>query len=432
MPLQIVLRTAWNSILANKLRAGLTALGVMIGVASVIATLALGKGAQAAVQASFRSLGSNQIQINKKMSFGQDNTNTSNYKNLTYEDGLQLPAAVPLVSDVEMTVQTSATVRYGRNSEDGINIIGSTANALNRLVSSGSVQPLNWPGGRQLTAQDFIGEGRFFTPAEVLANSPVCVIGYQTAQDLFEGDDPIGQSIWIGRRTFQVIGVLAQLEPTDPTSISGSQANMLIDMPIGTAINDLFTQDTSVAIIANVKNESEIGQAEQEITSYLRKRHNIVPDSQGVYNDDFTLTTQNDILGAQQAAANTFALLLAAMAAISLIVGGIGIMNVMLISVSERTREIGIRLAVGARQRDIIAQFLLEAVILSAASGLLGIVIGILAIPLAASLNNGQALLAPESIPLSFAVALLTGIAFGIYPAIRASQLDPIEALGYE
>jgi putative ABC transport system permease protein len=426
------MRTAWNSIFANKLRAGLTALGVVIGVASVIATLALGNGAQAAVQASFRALGSNQIQINQKMTYGQNNASTAAYKPLTYEDGLGMLQAVPRITNASMSVNTSATVRFGRNSEDGINVVGSTADALSKLVSSAPIQPRSWAGGRDLTAQDFMGEGRFFSPAEVQANSPVCIIGYQTAQDLFEGDDPIGLSLWIGRRTFQVIGVLADLEPTDPTNYSADQVNKQIFLPIGTAINDLFTTAPDVNIIATVKNENQIPQAEKEITSYLRQRHNIAPDSQGVHNDDFTLTTQNDILGAQQAAANTFALLLAAMAAIALTVGGIGIMNVMLISVSERTREIGVRLAVGARQRDIIAQFLLEAVILSAASGLIGIVIGILAIPLAATLNQGQAVLAPGSIPLSFAVALLTGIVFGIYPAVRAAQLDPIEALGYE
>ncbi len=384
MPIRYVFRTAWNSLIASKLRAGLTALGVVIGVASVITTLALGNGAQAAVRASFRALGSNQIQINQKMTFGPSTATTAAYKPLTYEDGLGMLEAVPLISSVSMTVNTSASVRYGRNSEDGISVNGTTADVLSKLAITARIQPVNWAGGRDLTAQDFIGMGRFFSPAEVQTNSPVCVIGYQTALDLFEGDDPIGQSIWIGRRTYQVIGVLADLESTDPTNNSADLLNKQIFLPIGTAINDLFTTVPDVNMVATVKNENQIPQAKQEITSYLRQQHNIAPDSQGVYNDDFTLTTQNDIIGAQQAAANTFALLLAALAAIALTVGGIGIMNVMLISVSERTREIGVRLAVGARQRDIIAQFLLEAVIISAASGLVGILIGILTIPAAA------------------------------------------------
>ncbi len=431
MPVYLLLRTAWNDILANKLRATLTALGVIIGVASVIATLALGNGAREAVKASFRSLGSNQIQIQTKMDFSQGQSQPVG-KNLTYEDGLGLPKAAPQIQDVEMTVGTSASVRYGRNSEDSVNVMGTTANALDKLVSGGALQPAGWPQDQPLTAQSFMGQGRFFSPAEVLENAQVCVIGYQTALDLFEGDNPIGESIWIGRKTYQVIGVMAQLVPTDPSSNSADQANTLVYLPIGTAIENLFSQTPAVNVIADVKDENQINQAEAEIRSYLRQQHAVAPDANGVYEDDFTLTTQNDILGAQQAAAQTFALLLAAIAAISLIVGGIGIMNVMLISVTERTREIGIRMAVGARQRDITLQFLLEAVLLSAASGLLGILFGILAIPIGATLNRGQALLEPGSIPLSFAVALLTGIVFGLYPALRASRLDPIQALGYE
>jgi putative ABC transport system permease protein len=173
-------------------------------------------------------------------------------------------------------------------------------------------------------------------------------------------------------------------------------------------------------------------EAKAQVETYLRQRHAIEKDAAGSYNDDFDLTTRRDILGAQQKAARTFSLLLAAMASVSLIVGGIGIMNVMLVSVTERTREIGIRIAVGARRRDIVAQFLLEAMLLSAGGGVLGVALGIVTIPLAASLNQGIALLAPDSIPLAFGVALLTGIIFGLYPAVRASRLSPIEALRYE
>ena len=155
-------------------------------------------------------------------------------------------------------------------------------------------------------------------------------------------------------------------------------------------------------------------------------------DELGDFEDDFELTTRQEILGAQQAAARTFSFLLAAMATVSLVVGGIGIMNVMLVSVTERTREIGVRLAVGAQSGDIVRQFLLEAVLISAAGGVLGTAVGILTVPLAASLNRGVALLDPTSIPLAFGVALLTGLIFGLYPAVRASRLDPIEALRYE
>jgi putative ABC transport system permease protein len=175
-----------------------------------------------------------------------------------------------------------------------------------------------------------------------------------------------------------------------------------------------------------------MAEAREAISSFLRRRHDIDKDEIGEWKDDFEMTTRQDLLGAQQEAARTFSFLLAAMATVSLVVGGIGIMNVMLVSVTERTREIGVRLAVGARPQDIIAQFLLEAVLISAFGGLLGIAVGVLIIPLVANLNQGVALLAPGSIPLAFGVALLIGLVFGLYPAVRASRLDPIEALRYE
>ena len=203
-------------------------------------------------------------------------------------------------------------------------------------------------------------------------------------------------------------------------------------MPISTAIRAFYETEPSVTITAYVRDEKRMNEAKAQIVTYLRERHAIEKNEAGNYEDDFNVTTRQDILGAQQEAANTFALLLAAMAVVSLGVGGIGIMNVMLVSVTERTREIGTRLAVGAQRGDIVGQFLLEAILLSAGGGVLGIAAGILTIPLAAALNQGMALLAPASIPLAFGVALCTGVIFGLYPALRASRLDPIEALRYE
>jgi len=185
-------------------------------------------------------------------------------------------------------------------------------------------------------------------------------------------------------------------------------------------------------MVVHVKDAGRIEEAKEQISNYLREQHQIEQDADGNYQDDFDMTTRNDILGQQQDAARTFSLLLAAMATVSLLVGGIGIMNVMMVSVTERTREIGVRLAVGAKQRDIVRQFLLESILISASGGLVGIVVGILVIPLAAVLNQGVALLYPGSIPLAFGVAVLIGIVFGLYPAIRAARLDPIEALRYE
>ena len=430
MSLADLIRTSLRGVSANKLRAALTMLGIIIGVASVIAMLALGNGARAAVDARFRFLGANQVQISTVMAI-DDEQFVSAGKNLTYEDGLLMPGEVELVGSVDMSIGAAAKARFGRATLD-LNISGVTANALERVVSAGEVQPADRQDGEALTIDSYLAQGRFFTPGEVLENGPVCVLGSQTATDLFGGDDPLGQTIWVNRNRCEVIGVLAELEHVDESQRYRSNPNLNLFMPISTVIQMFYEEEPSIQITAFVNDESRMDEAKVKIREYLRRRHDIQPDENGEYQDDFNLTTRKDILGAQQEAANTFSLLLAAMAIVSLIVGGIGIMNVMLVSVTERTREIGVRMAVGAHPRDIILQFLLEAILISIGGGLLGVLVGILSIPVAASLNSGMALLEPGSIPLALLVSVIVGILFGIYPALRAARLDPIEALRYE
>jgi putative ABC transport system permease protein len=425
-----LLRASLRGVSANKLRAALTMLGIIIGVASVIAMLALGNGARAAVESRFRFLGADQVQISAAMAIDDDQLVPAG-KNLSYEDGLLMPDEVELVRKVDMSVTGSGKIRFGRATLD-MSVGGVTANGLENLVTAGEVQPANWPEGQGLTVEDFIASGRFFTPIEVLERAAVCVIGSQTATDLFAGDDPIGQTIWVSRNRCEVIGVLAEMETVDESQRYRVDPNSTLLMPISSVIEMLYEDEPSIMITAFVKDESRMDEAKAQIKAYLRGRHEIEPDANGEYTDDFNLTTRKDILGAQQEAANTFSLLLAAMAIVSLIVGGIGIMNVMLVSVTERTREIGVRMAVGARSRDIISQFLLEAILISIGGGLLGVLLGILSIPLAASLNQGMALLQPSSIPLALFVSVLVGVLFGMYPALRAARLDPIEALRYE
>ena len=430
MSLLDLLRTALRSVVANKLRAVLTMLGVVIGVASVIAMLALGNGARAAVAATFQSLGANQIQIGQRFAM-EDGEFQGVGEKLTYTDGLEIADTIPLVERVEMSASKTLKARFGKNTVE-VNAIGTTRDALEGIASSGDIQPVGWKNNVPLTAEDFIGEGRIFTADEVYAGSLVCVLGYQTALDLFSGDNPIGETIWVDRARCTVIGVLAELESTDVQERYRSDPNEGMLMPISAMIQNLYDEEPSVYMVAHVTDADRIDEAKEQITNLLRERHHVEQDEEGNYKDDFDMLTRKDILGQQQEAATTFSLLLAAMATVSLMVGGIGIMNVMLVSVTERTREIGVRLAVGAKQRDIVSQFMLEAVLISASGGVVGIVLGILTIPLAAALNQGVALLLPGSIPLAFGVALLIGFAFGLYPALRASRLDPIEALRYE
>jgi len=424
------LLTALRGMASNKLRAGLTTLGIVIGVASVIVMLALGNGARAAVEANFRFLGSDEVQIFERMTFDEGQIEPVG-QILSFDDGLQMTREVELVESVDMSVSNSAKLRHGRNVLD-LTFNGVTAESIQTVVASGTVQPANWPEGTPPGVADFLSQGRFFTPAEVLEGAEVCVLGYDTALDLFLGEDPLDQTVWVNRQPCQVVGVMAELEMTDPQERYDTNPNDGFYLPISTAIQKLFEEEPSVNITAHVKDETRMDEAKAAIAAFLRQRHAIETDPEGNYKDDFDMTTRKDILGAQQEAAQTFSLLLAAMAVVSLAVGGIGIMNVMLVSVTERTREIGIRLAVGAQPRDIILQFLLEAVLISAAGGLFGMAVGIFTIPLAASFNQGIALLAPDSLPLALGVALLTGVVFGIYPAARAARLNPIEALRYE
>lgn len=431
MTLLNTLRTALQGIASNKLRSALTMLGIIIGVASVIAMLALGNGARHEVESSFRFLGSDEMQIGMEQTW-EDGEYRPKGKLLSFADGLEMPANVPFVDRVEMTVTGYGKARNGRYVAD-VTVTGVMADALLSLAQKNETQPVGWPDGQPLTSESFLVNGRLFTPAEVAGGEEVCLLGHKTALDLFGGDDPVGETIWLNRQRCQVVGVIRELESTNPDErFSDTSINEGIYLPLGTAITQLFAEEPPVDITAHVRDEAQMETAKEQVNAYLRQRHDITPDSEGNVADDFYVTTRQDVLGAKMEAARTFSLLLAAMATVSLVVGGIGIMNVMLVSVTERTREIGVRMAVGAQRRDLVLHFLLEATLISAMGGLLGVAMGILLIPLAAQLNGSTAVLQPESIPLAFGVALLTGVLFGLYPAVRAAYMNPMDALRYE
>ncbi|MBI9046923.1 MAG: ABC transporter permease [Anaerolineaceae bacterium] len=430
MSVNDLLRTALRSVANNKLRSLLTMLGVIIGVASVISMLALGNGARAAVEKSFQYLGANQLQIGQKVSF-EDGEFKAFGKTLISNDGMSLLENIPKVSRVDMSVAKDVKVRYDRISLS-INALGTTDQALEKLISDGSYQPAGWNSDKSFVKDDLLEEGRFFSSLEITEAAPVCVLGYQTMLDLFGGISPINQTITINRMRCTIIGVLKELETVDISQRYSTNPNILLVIPINTMIQNFFDEEPSLDLVVHVQDANQIDEVKQKIIEHLRQLHEIEADAEGNFEDDFSITTRKDILGRQQEAANTFSILLTSMAIVSLVVGGIGIMNVMLVSVTERTREIGLRRALGAKDHDIVNQFLLEAVFISISGGVIGIIAGIFTIPIAATLNQGMALLMPESIPLSLGVSICTGILFGLYPAIRASRLDPIESLRSE
>lgn len=399
------LLTALESLANNKLRSILTALGIIIGVASVIVTVALGTGAQEAVQQRFRGLGSTELTISPRREPGFGNQSALT-KPITYEETQGLTDLASIVS-VQASLSGTASVVRGSESLDDTTVQGVAA---------------DW-----ITTQNagYVEKGEFFTDYDVEDKTRVAVIGQTVAQQLFPGEDPIGQELRINILRFQVIGLIKEQDQPDPRVDPNNQ----VIVPIATAVSDLFGRDRSVSVRVRVQNESDISSATTAILNYFRQVHD-TPENQ---QEDVQVTSLNQITQAQSESAQTFSLLVVGMAIVSLIVGGIGIMNVMMVSVTERTREIGVRLALGARQWDIVQQFLIEAIALSLSGGVLGVAFGILAIPVLTRYRTDlAATLTWQSIPEAFGVASIVGIVFGLYPAIRASRLDPMEALRYE
>jgi len=407
---------ALRSLLANKLRSSLTMLGIIIGVGAVITLMSVGVGAQAAVTSVFEEMGTNVVYVIPSSPAGSGFASLGMAEpTLTLDDAEALgdPMRVPSVVAVAPESTSYADVVAG--SEDVVTII------------SGVTPEYQWVLNHSLAAGQFISE------RNVARRDMVAVLGDKVADDLFGSDDPVGQRVKIKGRRFTIIGVLE----AKGGAFMGVSSDDMVMTPITTFHDKLFTQrvagggDAVQSMSIQVAGAEAIDSAIDEITSVLRKQHKIDSTDE----DDFAVISQEEIMGMLNQVTGVFTIFLGAIAGISLLVGGIGIMNIMLVSVTERTREIGIRKAVGAKRRNILFQFLTEAAILSLAGGGIGIVGGWVVSRLVSNINIGgqtiQTVVSPDIVILAISVSIFIGLVSGIYPAMRAARMNPIECLHY-
>jgi len=402
-------RVAVRSLRANKLRSGLTMLGMVIGVAAVIALVATGTGAQAQVTAQFESLGSNLLVISPGItSFHGVSMGVATAQSLTNDDVVAIAQLATSVSAIAPEYSISAQAVYG-NKNTQTTVLGVTPDYL-------SVRNYQ------------VARGRFIDSPDLTNQAKVAVLGATVAEDLF-GEaliDPLGKTIKINRQNYQIVGILAS------KGLGGFQnLDDQVFIPLSTAqIKFGGAGNTSLrAINVQVVSADKMEWAKAELTAILRARHGLAAGQ----SDDFTVFDQTQLVETIGEVVGIFTVLLGSIAAISLVVGGIGIMNIMLVSVTERTREIGIRKAVGAKRRDILAQFLAEAVVLSLLGGVIGILVGYGAAQVVTPLLGGtRALVTPGSVVMALSVSIGMGLFFGTYPASRAARLNPIDALRYE
>ncbi len=399
------LNIAFRALRRNKLRSVLTALGIIIGVAAVIAMVGIGNGAKAQVEAQIASLGQNVILIFSGSTTSSGiRTGWGGAGTLKIEDAEAIRREVPGVTAVSEEVASTTQVAAG-NQNWFTRIYGESADYFDLR---------QWP----------LADGAPFTPQDVRSSNKVCVIGRTTASQIYGSDDPVGQILRIKNVPFVITGVLMAKGLTT----QGVDQDDVVVMPYTSAMKRVVGGTTLRNINVQIGDARQIEAAQQQIIALLRQRHNIRPGR----DDDFTVRNQQEIAEAATATSRVMTLLLGAIAGVSLVVGGIGIMNIMLVSVTERTREIGVRLAVGAHGRDILTQFLIEAVSLSSIGGLIGIIFGVGASKLLSIYAHWPTLISIGSIALSFFVSAGVGVFFGFYPAREAARLDPIEALRYE
>jgi putative ABC transport system permease protein len=403
-------RVALVALRVNKLRTALTMLGIVIGVAAVIAMVSVGTGAQGRIAEQIRSMGSNLIIVYPGASTsGGIRWGLGSQQTLTEEDARAIAVEVPAVDVAAPSVRGAAQTVFGN---------------LNWSTVIQGVTP------EYLDAREWgVAAGKMFTPEDVDAATKVAVLGDTVWRSLFGEADPVGQTIRIKNVPFTVVGVL---EPKGQSAFGQDQDDLIL-IPLSTAKKKVLGATRSNpraigSVTVRVRDADLMAEAEEQIRALLRQRHRL----QVAQDDDFQVRVLADMFAAQEESARVMTTLLAAIASVSLLVGGIGIMNIMLVSVRERTREIGLRMAVGARGRDILAQFLIEAVTLSAVGGLIGVALGIVVSIVIGSIAEWSVDIAPEAVALAFAFAGAVGVFFGFYPAQKAARLDPIDALRYE
>jgi putative ABC transport system permease protein len=403
MKTKTLVRLATQSIRKNKMRAALTMLGIIIGVAAVIVMVAVGYGARSRIRAQINNLGTNMIVITPGAAQTAGvSQGAQAFPNLSVKDVDKIRAEGQYVSAVSPVVVSRAQV---------IGSAGNWRTAING-VDTDYQTIRDWPAA----------SGDFFSADDVRSNRKVAVLGNTVAANLFPGEDPVSAEIQIRNVPFKVVGVLT---PKGQTA-SGSDSDDVVLIPYTTATTALSGRSFIPQIVASTASETDLPAAQDEIRVLLRESHRVTGD------DDFTVRNQTDLAQAAESSTRVMTLLLAAIASISLLVGGIGIMNIMLVSVTERTREIGIRMAIGARGADVLTQFLVESIVMGVLGGLAGLVIGVTGAKLLGHFTGWETAISPIIMLISIGFSGAVGVFFGYYPARKAAALNPIQALRYE
>lgn len=412
MNYQNLFKIALRAIAANKMRSFLTALGIIIGIAAVITMLAIGQGSKASIKANIAEMGSNMIMISPGADMrGGVRQDASSMETLKQADYESIKEDCNYISAISPTVNSSGQWIYGNNNTQS-SIYGVNQDYL-------SIRQLK------------VADGEMFTDTDIKAAAKVCILGQTVVDYLFpDGSDPIGKVVRFNSIPFRVVGVLQK----KGYNSMGMDQDDLVLAPYTTVMKRILAQTYLGGIVCSAITEEASQPAQDQISEILRRNHKLkdATETTEADEDDFNIRSQEEISSMMNSTMSTITILLGSVAGISLLVGGIGIMNIMYVSVTERTREIGLRMSVGARGIDILNQFLIEAILLSVTGGIIGVILGVsLSLSLNAFLHIATQI-EPWSIIMSFAVCTFTGVFFGWYPAKKAARLDPIEAIRYE